>query len=66
MHRADTAHAIHDAYVEGGDGDATARKPQPPRAGVRKQPAAVRPVRSSNTLSAVKSSGTKEEEFEEF
>ena len=66
MHRADTAHVIHDAYVGGGDDDAAARKPQPPRAGVRKQPAAVRLVRSSNTLSAVKSSGTKEEEFEEF
>jgi methyl-accepting chemotaxis protein len=66
IHRLSTAHAIHDAYVGGGDDDAAARKPQPSRAGVRKQPAAVRPVRSPNMLSAVKTSGTKEEEFEEF
>lgn len=66
IHRANTAHAIHDAYLGGGDDDAAARKPQSPRAGVRKQPAAVRPVRSPNTLSAVKTSGTREEEFEEF
>ncbi|MDH4300703.1 MAG: methyl-accepting chemotaxis protein [Nitrospira sp.] len=66
IHRLSTAHAIHDMFAGGSDDDVAARKPQPSRAGVRKQPAAVRPVRSPNTLSAVKTSGTKEEEFEEF
>jgi methyl-accepting chemotaxis protein len=66
MHRASTALAIQDVYVKGGDDDAAPRKPQSPRAGVRKQFAGVRPMRSPNTLSTVKAGGTKEEEFEEF
>jgi methyl-accepting chemotaxis protein len=65
-HRQETAHSIHDAYYGGDDDHSAARKPQTPRAGVRKQPAPVRPLHSPNTLVAVKTSGKKEEEFEEF
>jgi methyl-accepting chemotaxis protein len=70
MHRQETAQMIHDVYYGGGDADSAARKPQMPRAGVRKQPAPVRPLRSPNALTVNKGNGKErsghEEEFEEF
>jgi methyl-accepting chemotaxis protein len=69
MHRQDTARSINDAYGSH-DGDAVARRPQAAPRGGRKQPAPVRPLRGSKSVSVAADNGKdrrpQDDEFEEF